>query len=98
MKDYEDFKIIKHDIKVGKKNLPLRLESAENLLNLYREAKLVVTSRLHCVLPCRAFNTDVKFIHAKYNTDKRFFGLEEYIEGNREKINSLKRMFEDYNL
>ena len=52
-----------------------RIEKANSLLNLYRSAKLIMTSRLHCTLPCRAFNTDVIFIHDNYKSDPRFEGL-----------------------
>jgi hypothetical protein len=39
-----------------------RLRKAEALLKLYAEAKSVVTSRLHCALPCLALGTPVLFI------------------------------------
>lgn len=39
-----------------------RLGKAEELLRLYADARLVVTSRLHCALPCLAFGTPVLFI------------------------------------
>ena len=56
-----------------------RLARAETLLDLYKGARLVVTSRLHALLPCRAFNTNAKFIHPYYNSDNRFSGLENII-------------------
>ena len=59
----------------------VRLNLAQELLDKYRKAKLVVTSRLHCALPCRAFNTDVIFVHKKYNSDIRFGGLHDYLNG-----------------
>lgn len=34
---------------------------AQERLDLYKKAKLVVTSRLHCALPCLAFGTPVLF-------------------------------------
>jgi hypothetical protein len=40
-----------------------RFSVAEDLLNKYATAKLVITSRLHCALPCLAFGTPVIFIH-----------------------------------
>ena len=43
-----------------------RLNMAENLLNKYRMAEMVITTRLHCILPCRAFNTESILIHTKY--------------------------------
>jgi len=39
-----------------------RFEIAEKLIQEYCDAKLVVTSRLHCALPCLAFGTPVIFI------------------------------------
>jgi hypothetical protein len=35
---------------------------AEDLLEKYMRAKYVVTDRLHCYMPCRAFGTKVEFI------------------------------------
>lgn len=39
-----------------------RLAAAERLLDLYARAELVVTARLHCVLPCLALGTPVLFV------------------------------------
>ena len=39
-----------------------RFEMAENLLHQYARAKLVITSRIHCALPCLALGTPVIFI------------------------------------
>lgn len=53
-----------------------RLKLTEAILNKYRKAKYVVTSRLHVAMPCLAFNTPVLLINipgGKY----RFFGLKE---------------------
>lgn len=58
-----------------------RLIMAEDLLNKYRNAEQVITTRLHCALPCRAFNTDCIFIHNNYNNDPRFTGLKNIING-----------------
>lgn len=86
---YNDFEIIKHDID---KNMLLkdRLIVANNLLNKYRTAELVITTRLHCILPCRAFNTNAIFIHKKYRDDPRFTGLKKVINGNIYNNNNLK--------
>lgn len=35
---------------------------AENLLNMYADAQLVVTSRIHCALPCLALETPVVYV------------------------------------
>lgn len=46
---------------------------AEYWLSMYQSAHLVVTTRLHCMLPCLAFNTPVYAI--KKNDLRRFGGL-----------------------
>ena len=40
-----------------------KFEAAENLLKDYAKAKLVITSRIHCALPCLAMGTPVIFIN-----------------------------------
>ena len=67
--------------KLKKENLLRRLKHVEGLLDKYKKAKLVITSRLHCALPCRAFGTDVVFGHKSYAKDPRFKGLEKYLNG-----------------
>lgn len=47
---------------------------AQSILDRYAGAKLVITSRLHCALPCLAFGTPVIFVH-KDLEDTRFGGL-----------------------
>ena len=54
---------------------------AEELLSRYAKAQLVITSRLHCALPCLAMGTPVIFIHPKYHEDTRFAGLREILNG-----------------
>ena len=80
MSKYNDFEIIEHDINVNV-SLKERLTMAENLLNKYKSAELVITTRLHCILPCRAFNTNAIFIHKNYENDPRFSGLKNIING-----------------
>ena len=62
-------------------NIQSRFKKANELLDIYKSAKLILTTRLHCVLPCRSFGTNVLFIHKHYNTDSRFTGLKKYING-----------------
>lgn len=50
-----------------------RLEEAKMRLSLYSKATLVVTSRLHCLLPCLAMGTPVVF-HNHNLLDERFLG------------------------
>lgn len=40
-----------------------RIEAAENLVKCYAEASLVVTSRIHCALPCLAVGTPVYYVY-----------------------------------
>lgn len=57
---------LSHKMPHLKKLKPLeRLNIAQERLNLYKKAKLVVTSRLHCALPCIAFGTPVIFHNPK---------------------------------
>lgn len=51
-----------------------KLKEAEQLLKLYQNAKLVITSRLHCALPCLAYSTPVVFSYYNMN-DVRLKGL-----------------------
>lgn len=62
-----------------------RFKEAEEMLKKYATAKLVITSRLHCALPCLAMGTPVIFINAGYhstylNLDDRFDGLMEMFD------------------
>mgnify|MGYP004464423033 CR=1 FL=1 len=56
---------ISHHVKVGKgTNLQTedeKLEYAKELVRKYAKAKLVVTSRIHCALPCLGIETPVLF-------------------------------------
>jgi len=47
----------------GKYNTVEKFEMAEDLLRKYAKAKLVITSRIHCALPCLALGTPVIFIN-----------------------------------
>jgi hypothetical protein len=57
-----------------------RLRYAENILDLYRKAKCVVTTRLHAAMPCLAFETPVLMIGSVYRgtVNRRFSGLIEH--------------------
>ncbi len=65
-------------------NHEYKFDLAEELLNKYARAKFVITSRLHCALPCLALGTPVLFIPDNYfvskkENDPRFAGLLEYL-------------------
>jgi hypothetical protein len=51
-----------------------KMKIAQSLLDRYATAKEVYTSRLHCLLPCKAFLTKVTFLPNDPN-DVRFIGL-----------------------
>ncbi len=53
----------------------------EKLLNKYAQARLVITSRLHCALPCVAFNTPAIVLFSGLHTDNRYGGLKNYVHG-----------------
>ena len=46
-----------------------RFSVAEDFLKKYATAKLVVTSRIHCAIPCLAFGTPVIFIHFGFKNE-----------------------------
>jgi hypothetical protein len=56
----------------------LRMNTAADLLERYARAHLVITSRLHCALPCLAFGTPVLFIPPRHDL-KRFEGISELL-------------------
>jgi polysaccharide pyruvyl transferase WcaK-like protein len=55
-----------------------RFEFAEALIKKYAKASLVVTSRLHCALPCLGLETPVIFMPSNIK-DERFSGLKELL-------------------
>ena len=65
-----------------------KFEMAEDLLHKYAKAKLVITSRIHCALPCLALGTPVIFINGFNNfvDTSRFDGIIDLF--NRIDINS----------
>lgn len=55
-----------------------RFQEAERFLNTFAKAKLVVTSRIHCALPCLALGTPVIFINYGFSNasdQSRFKGI-----------------------
>lgn len=56
-----------------------RVSKARELLTLYSSAKLVITSRLHCALPCLALGTPVVLLRRGIESDPRFAGLRELV-------------------
>ncbi len=56
-------------------NHAVRREQAKRFLEIYQNAELVITSRLHCALPCAAMGTPVVCI----NSGPRYSGMEKFI-------------------
>lgn len=54
-----------------------RFAIAENLLKKYATAKLVITSRIHCALPCLALGTPVILCVNNFD-EKRYRGLDRF--------------------
>lgn len=109
MKRFKDFKIIEHDtFKRGDSNIEKRLQLANEFIGKYKKASLVVTSRLHCALPCRSLGTDCIFIHKEYKTDPRFKGLQGVLNGATEyhnntspakgELESIQKFFKSYEI
>ena len=81
---FKNIKIIKRTHVLDKeKNSRLdykkRFENVKSLLDTYQESKLVVTSRLHCALPCLALGTPVILLYDEnklYTKDR----LKDYAE------------------
>ncbi len=55
-----------------------RFEESRKLLKKYSKAKLVVTNRIHCALPCLAMGTPVILVNKNYD-NKRFGGLYDFV-------------------
>ena len=53
----------------AKLSFDTRMKNVERLLKKYQESKLVITSRLHCLLPCLALNTQVILIYNDKDQD-----------------------------
>lgn len=56
-----------------------RSTKAQDLLATYSSAKLVLTSRLHCALPCLAMGTPVILLRQGIESDPRFAGLRDFV-------------------
>jgi hypothetical protein len=54
---------INQEPEAGKYTDSEKFAMAEDLLNKYARAKLVITSRIHCALPCLAMGTPVIFVN-----------------------------------
>lgn len=65
IKQLQNAEYVTHLVKVGENTClnseAEKLDYAESLLKKYASAKIVVTSRIHCALPCLALETPVLF-------------------------------------
>jgi Polysaccharide pyruvyl transferase len=60
------------------KDIQKRFAEAERLLKLYAHASCVITNRLHCALPCLAFETPVLLLDAVHDR-ARFDGVLDFL-------------------
>jgi hypothetical protein len=86
---------IKKEISVDNfKNEDEKFEYARQLLNMYSKARFIITSRIHCALPCLALETPVLYIENKSQLENsycRLDGLRELfkvIENDKGKVSS----------
>lgn len=92
---YENNKELRHEIpSLFNMNPEDRLKIAEERLNLYKKAKKVVTSRLHCALPCLAFGTPVDFIYTDFFDPSRMSGYSDILQGKKDIFSIKKKLIE----
>jgi polysaccharide pyruvyl transferase WcaK-like protein len=65
--DNIDITYTKHSLPLSSDDREFRYKTGQNLLKKYAEAELVITSRIHCALPCLALETPVIFIDDSLN-------------------------------
>lgn len=68
---------VEHDLPAGVMTEQAKLDTADALLRRYAQARLVITARIHCALPCLAMGTPVIFVNGyhKESDTCRFDGL-----------------------
>lgn len=52
-----------HELPAGRMSDEQKFAAAEDLLRRYAQARLVITARIHCALPCLAMGTPVIFVN-----------------------------------
>jgi len=84
---------INQELKSGIYNDDEKFAMAEDLLHKYARAKLVITSRIHCALPCLAMGTPVIFVNGfeSFVDSCRFEGILELF--NRIDVNTYTGAF-----
>lgn len=84
-----------------------RFKNVKDLLDIYQQSKLVITSRLHCALPCLALGTSVLLLYDEdkmYTKDRLYdyvkiinhMSTKEFLESGIERINNGIENPEDY--
>lgn len=79
----KDVSIIRHEMPLKHLSIEERLAKVENFLARYAAAKVIITSRIHCALPCLAMGTPVYFMDLGYDRKgarKRFDGITDYMK------------------
>lgn len=71
----DEVKFMHHYILSLKSNHIKRFKVAKQYLREYSQARLVITSRLHCALPCVGMDVPVILIAPNKNNDSRFSGM-----------------------
>ncbi|MEM0939284.1 MAG: polysaccharide pyruvyl transferase family protein [Bacteroidota bacterium] len=88
-KYHNQVKLVSHIRSNANLSIENKLKEANELLDLYASSKLVITSRIHCALPCLALGTSVIFFDFGYvrksNRD-RFEGVLDLINTVRPSI------------
>jgi len=77
----KDAVYVEHNVGPEAKKYAKKMERSLELLELYAKAKTVITSRLHCALPCIAMGVPVVFLHKEWDTEERFDGYRHMING-----------------
>lgn len=96
LKNYQTCKInyLSHMYALNK-NISSSLKEAEQLILRYARARLVITTNIHCALPCLSLGTPVILIVPEFD-DKRFNGLVDLL--NFIGVNSEKRFVNNVNM
>lgn len=70
-------KLTQIDLENSELSCNIKREKAKWILSMYTQAEMVITSRLHCALPCAAM--DVPVVCFAKEDDARFTGMDQFI-------------------
>ena len=106
-----NIEVISHQLEdLPNMSMDARMKQASELLDKYAKAKLVITSRIHCALPCIALGTPVYFVDVGYDREgsrDRFDGILDYMRlippkyfpfSSRTKVGKIMRKLRLYSL